>query len=729
MGWIIEGIIEVIISIVADLIEFFLTAYANFDLDIGYNQGASWTEMFSPTYYQNASGLLDSVFPAAGAFLPIFMYTGYLIVFTVMATRIVFAMFGPLGKEKSVGLTVGRGVLAALGVTYSYTFFIIIERAGNHIYSLFKAAYSDITSVALPSITDYIKDPGSLIQGGWFGSKLVIAIIAIGLFITLLIQFLRLMLEMFERYVVLGFLFYTCPLAFATIGVGEDTEIFSRWLKMVFCQFVILFLNIFFIGVFYTGFIAVFAPADVSIAVGLMNIAGKIPGLEMLGHAVVDTGYVFESGTDFVIKMLILIAWLTVGQKTDEMLNSLGFSVARSGAGLGFAILAGMTGAKETLSSAARLVKGGIRSIDKAGEGMANARANDQKNAASEKRNYQRQMAAATPSAGKGRLSPGMSAEGYKEGLKRKDGTLTKEGAVNAVNAPLDAAGKPIMFSGKDASDILGHMGLNHDAPGNKLFKNDVTGAYSELKGASHEVGGGLITTKDQDGNIARQIGDANLFKVPGGGAAIMHNTPAGRMIEPMTQLHIDKAVENTAASLNNNVTLGKAAGITWSPNKNADGAYDGTLYGVNESGLACKAAYIDGVAVPDAAYGGTDYYVNKDGETVLRSAIPIDHSNLTYSIQNLEDPGCYHQNDTNGNFESILSAAKDGTLIPRTLDESNAYYAAGSQNPRNVLENILNKENAADVPVVKPYEKMPTRFGRALNKVQDRLQERGKKK
>ena len=153
-------------------------------------------------------------------------------------------------------------------------------------------------------------------------------------------------------------------------------------------------------------------------------------------------------------------------------------------------------------------------------------------------------MAAATPSAGKGRLSPGMSAEGYKEGLKRKDGTLTKEGAVNAVNAPLDAAGKPIMFSGKDASDILGHMGLSHDAPGNKLFKNDVTGAYSELKGASHEVGGGLITTKDQDGNIARQIGDANLFKVPGGGAAIMHNTPAGRMIEPMTQLHIDKAVE-----------------------------------------------------------------------------------------------------------------------------------------------------------------------------------------
>ena len=67
--------------------------------------------------------------------------------------------------------------------------------------------------------------------------------------------------------------------------------------------------------------------------------------------------------------------------------------------------------------------------------------------------------------------------------------------------------------------------------------------------------------------------------------------------------------------------------------------------------------------------------------------------------------------------------------LIPRTLDESNAYYAAGSQNPRNVLENILNKENAADVPVVKPYEKMPTRFGRALYKVQDRLQERGKKK
>ena len=727
MGWIIEGIVEVIISIVADLIEFFLTAYANFDLDIGYDKNAPWSQMFSPLYYQNATGLLDSVFPAAGAFLPIFMYTGYLIVFSVMAYRIVFAMFGPLGKEKNIGLSVGRGILAALGVTYSYTFFIIIERAGNHIYGMFKAAYKDITTVALPNITDYIKDPGSLIQGGWFGSKLVIAIVAIGLFIALLIQFLRLMLEMFERYVVLGFLFYTCPLAFATIGVGEDTEIFSSWLKMVFCQFVILFLNIFFIGVFYMGFIAVFAPADVSIAVSLAGIAGKIPGLEFL--PAVSTGYVFESGADFVIKMLILVAWLTVGQKTDEMLNSLGFSVARSGSGLGLAVLAGMSGAKEAISAAAGLVKGGMRAIDRAGEGMANARANDQRMAAAERKAKDYQMAAAAPAAGKGRLSPGMSAEGYKEGLKRKDGTLTKEGAINAVNAPLDASGKPIMFTGKDAGDILSHMGLSHEAAGNKIFKNDVTGAYSELKGASHEVGAGLITTKDQDGNIARQVGDANLYKVPGGAAAISHSTPAGRMIEPMTQMHIDKAVENTAISLNNNATYGASSGITWSANRNADGKYDGTFYGYNESGLPCKAAYIDGLAVPDSAYGGTDSYVNKDGETVTRSSIPIDHSNLTYSIQNLEDPGCYHQNDISGNFEKILPAAKDGSLIPRSLDESNAHYAASSQNPRRILDDILDKEHAADAPVVKPYEKMPTRFGRAMNKAKDKIQEKSRKK
>ena len=77
-----------------------------------------------------------------------------------------------------------------------------------------------------------------------------VTVIAPILLLILLISigwnYFKLLLETVERYIVVGVLCYTSPLAFAMGGSKETNQVFKSWCRMVGSQLLLLVMNVWF---------------------------------------------------------------------------------------------------------------------------------------------------------------------------------------------------------------------------------------------------------------------------------------------------------------------------------------------------------------------------------------------------------------------------------------------------------------------------------------------------
>ena len=153
------------------------------------------------------------------------------------------------------------------------------------------------------------------------------AVLALILLFLLGWQFLKLIIECVERYIVFCFILYFAPIVFATGAFKSTEQIFKSWCRMLASQSLLLLINIWSIQLFLS-----FLP-------------------------------VFESGASSIIfNFLIGYAFLLFAQKADTLLRMLGLNTASTGdmmrsfggtiAGLAFTI--------KTMSGAAGRVVSGV---------------------------------------------------------------------------------------------------------------------------------------------------------------------------------------------------------------------------------------------------------------------------------------------------------------------------------------------------------------------------------
>lgn len=135
---------------------------------------------------------------------------------------------------------------------------------------------------------------GLLIFGG-------ILIVGIGLAVKLIKEFLKLFLEIVERYFVFFILIAFFPCLAATLTTNNSKKIFYAYLKMVYCQGFLLIINTIFMGIFFS--------------VGLKG--GWTAGF---------------------LNYLAALAFLRVCQRIDAYMAQMGFNVVQTGAGLAGAI-------------------------------------------------------------------------------------------------------------------------------------------------------------------------------------------------------------------------------------------------------------------------------------------------------------------------------------------------------------------------------------------------------
>lgn len=164
-----------------------------------------------------------------------------------------------------------------------------------------------------------------------------IALIALILLIILAWNYLKLLFEAAERYVLLGVLVYTAPMALSMGGSMNTINIFRSWCRMLGGQIFMILMNVWCLRIF-TSMFANF------IANPLQLQNGK-----------------------FLIWFLCAVGFLKISQKIDTFMQMLGINVGRTGS----AMLGEAAIAMKGISAAGKTISGGGSGAADSGSYMA----------------------------------------------------------------------------------------------------------------------------------------------------------------------------------------------------------------------------------------------------------------------------------------------------------------------------------------------------------------------
>ena len=164
-----------------------------------------------------------------------------------------------------------------------------------------------------------------------------IALIALILLIILAWNYLKLLFEAAERYVLLGVLVYTAPMAFSMGGSMNTINIFRSWCRMLGGQIFMILMNVWCLRIF-TSMFANF-------------IANPLQ---------------LENG-NFLIWFLCAVGFLKISQKIDNFMQMLGINVGRTGS----AMLGEAAIAMKGISAAGKTISGGGSGAADSGSYMA----------------------------------------------------------------------------------------------------------------------------------------------------------------------------------------------------------------------------------------------------------------------------------------------------------------------------------------------------------------------
>lgn len=366
---------------------------------------------------------------------------------------------------------------------------------------------------------------GSSLCASWQGVPGIL--IALVMVLMIGINYIKLALEMVQRYLIVAVICVLSPLAFATGSNQETIDISKKWFRMFWSQCVLLFLNVWCVYV---------------VREGMMAIGDK-------------------KANQLLIWGLIVYGFIKVAQQLDDLLQNAGLSITRQTSGMleDFLMMGkSMIGLASTAATAAasgfqfkqdsaNLREGlanGTKTMDDYKRHMANTAANAARNPlalAMMAPQMAREYAAAkgaeaeykqsvgdylkmkSPDRSKA-TAPNLNSAAGRNQIKdalanskdkkiadaAKNGEVTKaytdsNGVIHASLQTRDKNGRAngmydvaISGNGKDVmSQVASGREVTTDANGNKLIKDDKLGtfAYNKETGAFEQI-------KDKDGNV-----------------------------------------------------------------------------------------------------------------------------------------------------------------------------------------------------------------------------------
>lgn len=309
LDWIFEGIVTWVSSIASELMD----AVSRVFLD------ALGTDMDA----------MEGYFPFVTKAFEVMQYMAWAVLFLITVWQLFRVFGGPITEAENPWQLLLRSALFALLVGAARPIFTIALDIARAPYTALLDVSMDAEDFTFAGIEEALKNGLTTIVST---VSIVGPILILILLIALGWNYFKLLLECVERYIVVGVLCYTSPLAFAMGGSKATNQVFKSWCRMVGSQLLLLVLNVWFLRAFDSS----------------------------VGQFIGNGGALASGGGSVFLWLFCALAFLKTAQKFDSYLAAMGLNVAQTGSSMAMEmvmaarVLSGLGGGAKSAGSVFR---------------------------------------------------------------------------------------------------------------------------------------------------------------------------------------------------------------------------------------------------------------------------------------------------------------------------------------------------------------------------------------
>lgn len=252
--------------------------------------------------------VMEEYFPFLSKAFDIMQYTAWVMLFLITVWQLFKAFGGPISESEHPLQLIARSSIFALLIGYAKPIFEIV-------LDIARAPYTALMDIQMSAEDFTFAGVEQVLMSGI--TTLVSVITVVGLILMLILQislgwnYFKLLLEVVERYIVVGVLCYTSPLAYCMGGSKATEPVFKSWCRMVGSQLLLLVLNVWFLRGFNSA----------------------------VGQFIANAGATSTGQGNIFLWMFCALAFLKTAQKFDSYLAAMGLNVAQTGSGMGMELL------------------------------------------------------------------------------------------------------------------------------------------------------------------------------------------------------------------------------------------------------------------------------------------------------------------------------------------------------------------------------------------------------
>ena len=288
LDWIFEGIINWVSSIVTSLMDAVSGLFLN----------ALGTDMTA----------MEEYFPFVRVAFDVMQYTAWALLFLITVWQLFRVFGGPITEAENPWTLIARSSIFALLVGYAKPIFMLT-------LDIARAPYTALMDISMTAEDFTFAGVGAVLSNGLTTIVSVISVVGLLLLIILEIalgwNYFKLLLETVERYIVVGVLCYTSPLAFAMGGSKATNAVFKSWCRMVGSQLLLLVMNVWFLRGFNSS----------------------------MGQYIGNGGALSNGNGSIFLWLFCALAFLKTAQKFDSYLAAMGLNVAQTGSSMGMELM------------------------------------------------------------------------------------------------------------------------------------------------------------------------------------------------------------------------------------------------------------------------------------------------------------------------------------------------------------------------------------------------------
>ena len=251
---------------------------------------------------------MEEYFPFVTKAYGVMQVMAYAILILIVIWQLFRAFGGPINESENPWHLVIRGSIFGFLIGYAKPIF-------EFCLDIARAPYTSLMDISMTGEDFTFAGVEQTLTNGL--TTIVAAASMVGLILILILlialgwNYFKLLLETVERYIVVGVLCYTSPLAYSMGASKSTSNVFKSWCRMVGSQLLLLVMNVWFLRGFASS----------------------------MGQFIGNGGALTTGKGSIFLWMFCALAYLKCAQRFDSYLGSIGLNVAQTGSSMGMELL------------------------------------------------------------------------------------------------------------------------------------------------------------------------------------------------------------------------------------------------------------------------------------------------------------------------------------------------------------------------------------------------------